>query len=89
MYFRLGVFTNYSKLKISRPSLLEMDTPLVSCLRPNTDTQAHGIPLFPIHPQLSMASRFQSGLSQQTERIIYAGRDKETSKRERHVFVCL
>ena len=71
-----------------RPGLTEVDTPLVLCLWPwnsfkHRHTHAQGTPLSPINPQLSTASRFQSGLSQQTEGIIYAGKEKGTSRRER------
>lgn len=54
-------------------------------LETQTHTYTQGIPLSPINPQLSTASRFQSGLSQQTEGIIYPGKEKGTSGRERSV----
>lgn len=80
-----------------RPGLKEVDTPLVLSLWPwnsfkhrHTHIQTNtGTPLSPISPQLSTASRFQSGLSQQTEGIIYAGKQKGTSRRGRDLCVFL
>lgn len=65
---------------------MEMDTPIRIIFMVLKQTHMLRAPCFSlIQPQLSTASRFQSGLSQQTEGIIYAGKDMETSRRERDV----